>query len=157
MVPFTENFEGREDAQLSHKLEAELPGILNWAVEGCLQWQRDGLGSPPEVEAATQAYRDDMDVLGDFVTEYCEVGVGEQVTKTRLYQAYVNWTGKTQEKPLSQIAFGKLLVGRLVDLEDGRTGGSGARYWRGIGLTSNRADPDEPKTDAEDTPYSWQQ
>ena len=156
MVPFTENFEGREDAQLSHKLEAELPGILNWAVEGCLQWQREGLGTLPEVEAATQAYREDMDVLGDFVDEYCEVGVGEQVTKSRLYEAYVHWAGKTQEKPLSKIGFGKLLVGRLIDLEEGRVGGSGARYWRGIGLRSNRAEPDEPKTDAEDTSYSWQ-
>ena len=47
MIPFTENFEGREDAQLTDKLKQELPGILNWAVEGCLQWQRQGLRSTP--------------------------------------------------------------------------------------------------------------
>ena len=91
-----------------------------------------------------------MDVLGDFVDEYCEVGVGEQVTKSRIYEAYVHWTGKTQEKPMSKIAFGKLLVGRLVDLEEGRVPKSRARYWRGIGLKSNRADADEPRTEIDE-------
>ena len=78
MIPFMENFEGREDALLTDKLAQELPGILNWAVEGCLQWQRQGLRSTPEVQAATQAYQDDMDVLGDFIDECCEVPCARQ-------------------------------------------------------------------------------
>ena len=77
-IPFMENFEGREDAQLTDKLAQELPGILNWAVEGCLQWQRQGLRSTPEVQAATHGYQDDMDVLGDFIDECCEVPCARQ-------------------------------------------------------------------------------
>ena len=54
--------------------EQELPGILAWAVQGCLEWQRDGLGEAEAVEQATRQYRQDEDVLGAFLAECCELG-----------------------------------------------------------------------------------
>ena len=51
-----------------------MPGILGWAVLGCIRWQADGLGEPDEVQAATGCYRAAMDVLGQFVAECCELG-----------------------------------------------------------------------------------
>jgi putative DNA primase/helicase len=47
----------RQDPGLSSALRSELPGILAWAVRGCLEWQRDGLGEPEAVRAATGDYR----------------------------------------------------------------------------------------------------
>lgn len=74
-LPFTQVFEGSKvDRQLPDKLKAEAPGILRWCIEGCLAWQTDGLTPPPEVDAATAAYRTSQDVLGRFVAECCEVG-----------------------------------------------------------------------------------
>lgn len=48
LIPFDVSFKGREDLDLADKLEAELPGILNWAIQGCLDWQRSGLQPPPK-------------------------------------------------------------------------------------------------------------
>jgi putative DNA primase/helicase len=138
MIPFNANFEGCEDKQLQKKLKQELPGILNWALQGCQAWQQEGLGSSTQVEAATRAYRDDMDVLGDFIGDCCEVVPDEQVTKSRLYEAYVDWAERAKERPLTKINFGKTLAHRVRGLDDGRIGGGGVRCWRGIGLKSER-------------------
>lgn len=65
--------DAEQDHQLLEKLQAERPGILRWAVEGCLAWQRDGLGTPEDVRRATAGYRGEMDVLGKFFTDHCVV------------------------------------------------------------------------------------
>src|SRR5262249_22300760 len=63
LVPFTATFqEHQQDKQLAQKLRAELPGILAWMVRGCLEWQRDGLGLPAVVKAATEEYRSEEDM-----------------------------------------------------------------------------------------------
>ncbi|MBV9452643.1 MAG: hypothetical protein JOZ19_00760 [Rubrobacter sp.] len=67
LVPFDVRIpSGEVDRELPEKLKAELPGILAWAVRGCLDWQKNGLGEPEEVRAATEAYRAEMDVLVAF-------------------------------------------------------------------------------------------
>ena len=45
--------EAEQDKSLPAKLLAELPGILNWALQGCLEWQKNGLGEPDAVTKAT--------------------------------------------------------------------------------------------------------
>jgi putative DNA primase/helicase len=57
LVPFDASFEGREDRTLKTALLGELPGVLAWAVEGCLRWQAEGLPSPNSVLKATGEYR----------------------------------------------------------------------------------------------------
>ena len=74
LIPFNVSFVGNEDKELDAKLEAELPGILAWAVRGCLKWQTNGLGLPEAVEKATSEYRADEDVLGAFIAERCDLG-----------------------------------------------------------------------------------
>jgi putative DNA primase/helicase len=50
LVPFTVTIpEAERDKDLPDKLRRELPGILAWAVQGCLDWQREGLGMPEPV------------------------------------------------------------------------------------------------------------
>jgi hypothetical protein len=58
-----------EDKELLAKLRAELPGILAWAVRGCLEWQRKGLDVPEEVTVATAEYREDQDFFGAFIED----------------------------------------------------------------------------------------
>ena len=54
----------------------ELPGILAWAVRGCLAWQEaDSLREPAAVVEATQGYRDEMDTLAQFLEECCTQGM----------------------------------------------------------------------------------
>src|SRR5207249_4861041 len=62
LVPFEVTIpKDEQDKHLLTKLRAEWPGILAWAIRGCLDWQREGLGEPDEVRAATAAYRAQQD------------------------------------------------------------------------------------------------
>ena len=137
LIPFTVNFEGREDRNLSERLKGGLPGILNWALAGCTAWREGALGSAAQIDTATQAYRDEMDVLGDFIDECCMVGVGEVVKKRDLYETYVAWADKAKEKPTSKIAFGRIIIHRVDGVKADRISG-GAHCWRGVGLKFGR-------------------
>jgi putative DNA primase/helicase len=91
-IPFTVTIPGDEqDKNLPAKLLAELPGILCWAILGCLAWQREGLCTPPEVIAATSDYRASMDVIGQFIEECCLVSSQVRVKASALYDAYKKW------------------------------------------------------------------
>ena len=80
LVPFTVTIpEGERDPRLAARLEAEWAGILAWAVEGCLAWQRIGLAPPKAVLDATAEYMEVEDALGRFLEERCEVGAKDRV------------------------------------------------------------------------------
>jgi len=92
LIPFLENFEGRADEDLTEKLKMEAPGILNWIVQGCLLWQREGLKPPSKVVQAVQDYRTEEDTLADFLEETVEQSSGEgEITHSKLYAKYVNF------------------------------------------------------------------
>jgi putative DNA primase/helicase len=70
LVPFTVTIpEEEKDKNMLQKLIAELPGILTWALIGCLDWQVNGLQEPPVVSEATAAYQQEQDLLSDFLAE----------------------------------------------------------------------------------------
>jgi putative DNA primase/helicase len=98
LIPFLQSFEGREDRGLLGKLTAEAPGILNWALEGCLKWQKEGLRQPPTIKAATDAYRQDSDRLADFIDEYCFVGPEKRVAASELWSSYALWASEARER-----------------------------------------------------------
>jgi len=106
LIPFTVTIpEDEQDKHLSEKLLSELPGILNWAVKGCLMWQQDGLDAPDEVKTATSNYRAEMDVLQAFINEECIVNPLAKVRSSHLYKAYLEWCKTTNEHELSQRQF----------------------------------------------------
>lgn len=132
LIPFTITIpEDERDPELPTKLRKELPGILRWAVDGCLLWQRVGLGAPPAVREATDAYRCEMDVLAGFLDDRCELGQALTVEAGALYQAYCAWCEANGERPASQRAFGLRLKDRTF--QQARTGQ--ARRWTGLRLT----------------------
>lgn len=92
LVPFLQSFEGRRrDDGLAETLKAEAPGILAWAVHGCLEWQRRGLDAPAVVTQATGEYREDSDPLAEFLVSCCEAEP-DAVTKAGAAQeAYARW------------------------------------------------------------------
>jgi P4 family phage/plasmid primase-like protien len=111
LVPFSVTIpDAEQDRDLPKKLRAELPGILAWAVRGCLAWQKGGLGPPPEVTAATESYRRDMDVVGAFIAERCFQKPGVTTPVGRLYEEYTNWCRETGVEPLMKRDFGAQLV-----------------------------------------------
>jgi putative DNA primase/helicase len=130
LIPFNVSFLGREDRELDRKLEAELPGILSWAVRGCLEWQADGLGLPAAVEQATSEYRADEDVFGAFVGERCTLD--GQVAPADLRTAYDQFCRALGEKPLSASVIGKRLAKRGIR----RATREGENVYVGISVSS---------------------
>jgi putative DNA primase/helicase len=130
LVPWTITIpEERRDKTLPDKLKQELPGILCWALLGCLDWQRDGLAEPDVVRQATSEYRSQMDDVQAFVQEVCKVHESLRVQVAALVTAYQNWSGmKTVTRQwLSQ---------RLQEKGFLSKEGTGGRcYYHGIGLS----------------------
>src|SRR5215203_3280612 len=134
LVPFTEIIPpAAQDKQLPEKLRDELPGILAWAVEGCLEWRRGGLRAPVKVRQATGAYKAEMDVLGAFLRDCCELGTEHTIAVKDLYGAYKFWCEENGERPEPQRRFGSRLTER-GGFERYRGGSDGGHRWRGVRL-----------------------
>ncbi|MBF0419617.1 MAG: bifunctional DNA primase/polymerase [Magnetococcales bacterium] len=81
----------RKDRLLLQKLLTQLPGILAWAVEGCLLWQKEGLGMPQPVADAVAEYRRDSDIIGDFLEQKVEPVENDGTYAHELYEKYAAW------------------------------------------------------------------
>jgi putative DNA primase/helicase len=113
LVPFNRSIpDAEQDKALPGKLLAELPGILADCVRGCLEWQRDGLAPPPEVELATADYRAEQDILGHFLEECCQQHRDLRTRASDLYARYQKWAKDSGEDAVSQRAFGLALKER---------------------------------------------
>lgn len=97
------------DKKLAEKLSLEMSGILNWAVEGCRIWQREGLNDPTIVMKATNDYKEDMDILAPFLNEVCHLNSLQQIEAKELYQIYSNWCFKNGEVELKNRAFYRIM------------------------------------------------
>ena len=118
------------DKQLMEKLRAEFPGILTWAVRGCLAWQRDGLVMPSAVREGTERWRGFADVIKRFVTECCELDPQAEVSASEIYARYRDWCGEHKESPQSQAGFKIKLTELDLTQQHTRKG----NVWYGIGL-----------------------
>ena len=94
LVPFERTFP--VDQTLATVLAGEAVGILRWAVEGCLAWQRDGLGAPTAITIATDEYMRDSDTLGTFMHACCVELTGVQVRAGTFYRAYDEWCSENR-------------------------------------------------------------
>lgn len=131
LIPFTVTIpREHRDKQLLAKLRRELPGILAWAIRGCLKWQEDGLSEPDAVSAATADYRREMDVLADFIEECCVLGEHKTVNAGLLYLTFQAWCETNGEEVLTQKKFGTQLRERGFTA----TKKKGQRCWVGLGL-----------------------
>jgi putative DNA primase/helicase len=96
----------RPDHGLADHLRAELPGILQWAVEGCLAWQREGLGKPEVVKAATDEYFAEQDLLAQWLGERCDRREAKTETSSSgLYRDWKAWAEARGEPAGSNKAF----------------------------------------------------
>lgn len=99
------------DKHLKHKLAREAESILNWAVQGCIRWQREGLTMPKRVLDAVRDYQHEMDVISSFLDACCVVGEG-QVKASQLYACYAKWATENKEYCMSSTKFGSEMTKR---------------------------------------------
>jgi len=91
LVPFTRK-PATPDRQLEEKLKAEWPGILRWMIEGCLDWQQNGLVRPESVKAATEAYFDEQDLIGEWLDEKCIVDRHNPHRMATTQELFASWS-----------------------------------------------------------------
>jgi len=113
-------------------LEEEKEGIFNWILEGYKKWKEERLKTPDEIKEATAQYRDQMDVLIEFIDECCNEDRLAQATTKELYKGYYDWCNTNNEKPMVKAVFGRRLEERgYIAL---RIGARRDRGWQGIEL-----------------------
>jgi putative DNA primase/helicase len=116
LIPFTVTIPPKErDKTLPERLLAERDGILAWAVQGCLEWQRNGLEPPTAVMAATEEYFAAEDALGRWLEECCLVGPNHTETSADLFAGWKAWAEANGEYAGSQRRFSDLMLARGFD------------------------------------------
>lgn len=99
IVPFTVQIAPEtRDRDLTEKLKAEWPGILTWAIEGCLVYQDKGLAPPASVIEATKSYLDSQDVFAEWLESHCESGPGFWETPTILFNSWRQFGENNRER-----------------------------------------------------------
>ncbi len=121
----------KRDRTLPARLLGELPGILNWCMEGCLEWQSAGLGEPSEVEEAVQGYQDENDVIKPFLDDCCVIGPSFKIKISILRKVYELWCDENAKEPMNSTVFGtKIKEKGFEEKNDGK-------HRNRLGLTVN--------------------
>lgn len=108
LIPFQVQIpDHKVDKNLKYKLRQELTAILNWAVEGSLKWQAEGLKNPKAVDRANDDYRSEMDVTTAFIQECCIVDSTYSIKAKALYQTYREWARENGQYVMSNTKFGR--------------------------------------------------
>jgi putative DNA primase/helicase len=132
LVPFTVTILPAErDKGLFEKLKPEWPGIFNWALQGCLGWQKIGLAPPKVVSEASEAYFAEEDLITTWIGECCAVDEIYSASSGELYQSWKKWAEDAGEHPGSNKAFSNSLEERGYKRKHTRDGS----MFYGIALT----------------------
>jgi len=131
LIPFNISIpDDKRDQNIKEKLAREGPGILNWCLAGLTRYFACGtLPQPARITEASQVYRDESDLLGDFITSRCTLQ-GE-IKRGDLLAEYRNWCNLANEKAVSSRRLASLLRDRGI--AERMT--MGTRYWVGISLS----------------------
>lgn len=135
MIKLTESFYGREDKTLTKALLDELPGILNWAIEGWKRLRERGYFiQPASVEDALHDMEDLASPVSAFVRDRCVVGSGHRAWVDDLYAAWRQWCeSEGRTAVTTKQTFGRDLLAACPSLTCRRNRGAG-RFYDGIGL-----------------------
>ncbi len=128
--------EDEKDPDLENKLAEELPGILRWAVDGCIDYVQNGMQEPDEVRAAVQDYQTESDQVGQFLKECCRMDKMAQTKASELFDAYCHWSESRRERPKNITGFGRYLAEKGFSKEKHRIG----IVYTGIALETGTAE-----------------
>lgn len=111
LIPFLVTIPEQDlDKELSSKLAAEAPGILQWIIQGCLDWQRIGLSLPHQIIEAVDQYRSEMNVFERWLEECCEKGPGKSVGAEAAFKSQCDWAEQNGFSPLTHRKFAEKLI-----------------------------------------------
>ena len=147
LVPFAVTIpENEKDPHLKEKLFAEAPGILNWMLDGCREWQQIGLGMPAAIQIATGEYRESSDLIGRWISENCIVTTKAEGTIKDLYEDFCSWTEEEGiNRPPIKRKFSEALGEK--GFQKVRIGHKGLAGFYGVGLIADVADSADEVSD----------
>lgn len=96
---WTQSFAGHEDHGLADKLRAELPGILNWALDGLRKYRAEGFPEMHTADDAMRTWKQRSDTIFWFLSEAATPDARSTVDKKDLYQAYLRFCDDHAVKP----------------------------------------------------------
>jgi putative DNA primase/helicase len=137
IVPFTVK-PANPDPMLEEKLREEFPSILRWMIDGCLDWQANGLMPPSSVSAATADYFNEQDLFGQWLTEECHVELGNLSrweTSSKLFDSWSDYARRSGELPGTQTRLGERLRRRGFTKIDRKVHGTTKKVWQGLELS----------------------
>jgi putative DNA primase/helicase len=136
LVPFNVRLRPDEmDRRLPEKLQEEWPGILASMIEGCLEWQNEGLAPPAAVRDATEDYLSDEDSFGEWLGACCARDPAGFVASSKLYESWVKFARSRGEDPGKHKSFSAQMQARGFRLK--RT--NSVRGFAGLRLQSEKA------------------
>jgi putative DNA primase/helicase len=133
LIPFTVTIPDNvvEKDFRERRLMPELAGILNWAIEGVAAYLKEGLNPPPIVRAATDDYRQDMDVVGQWLEERCVRDPNSSTPTSNAYADYTIWAVSEIGWALTHLRWRRNLSDRGFEAAKGT---HGQRVIKGLGL-----------------------
>jgi len=134
LIPFNIRFsKDKQDKNLTDKLRLELPGILNWAIEGCLEWQDNGLTTPKVILDATKEYKSDADRIKSWKDDCCSDNPNAETKAVDLYKSYKQWAEDNGEWRMSK----KILTTKLDERSYQKIRRSSGMVYIGIELNNS--------------------
>jgi hypothetical protein len=116
VIPFPVTIPPSErDKTLADRLIGELPGILNWAMDGLREWRQQGLNPPSRVLKSTGTYREDNDTVGQWIDAACVQEAGLRTSMKELHGSYKSWCENSGVEALQSASLGKELTRRGFD------------------------------------------
>jgi putative DNA primase/helicase len=139
LVPFTVTIPPDErDESLPDKLKAELPGIMQWMIDGCVDWQERGLAPPEIVTQATAAYLEAEDAMAAWIEEAGQRDPNAWERSSDLFASWSAWATKAGEYVGAMKRFLGILETKGFAYERRRDG----RGYRGMRLSSHHSSLD---------------
>ncbi|MFF4363685.1 phage/plasmid primase, P4 family [Streptomyces sp. NPDC001604] len=141
VLNMTVSWLGREDTALTDKLNAEMPGILNWALDGLARLEANGRFTvPPSSQEAVTTMQDTASPTSAFVRECCETGPACEVTAEELWMAWRHWADDNGVRPGTKAMMGRNLQSVVPQVRRTRPRGVDGRQvptYSGISLTAD--------------------
>jgi putative DNA primase/helicase len=145
IIPFNRTFAYHErDKSLDDRLEQELSGILNWAIEGCLKWQTIGLAPPQVIEEQLDYYRRELDTVSKYFDAELELSAESRIGASELFQNYRYWCKSMGLSQQDEASF-KTSMSKIDGVEWKRS--NRGRYYSGVTYRSNAIEPSGDTSD----------
>lgn len=143
-----ESFYGKEDLGLFDKLVVELPGILNWALEGRDRlYSRGYFQQPASADDLIQEFQDLGSPEATFLKTKTAISPGHSVAQKELFAAWQRWCEENgREHAGTAQSFGRNVRAVLSWITTRQLGPAGAqeRHWEGLRLLNPEESADVP-------------